>query len=253
MSFGVSIDNKKILTDRPLSSDYLEIGAAGLNKFDRAELSSLESAVNDGTVKLSCANRLFPKDIRLTGDVNWDTVRDHCERTFYNLARLKVETVVFGSGKAKAVPVGFSREKAWDQLYTLGALLADEGKKYGQTVVVEPLSFDEVNIVNMTDEAADYCRKVNRDNFGLLIDFYHFDNNNDDWAVLDKVKDILYHTHIASPKLRSFFETDTDWAFCKKCIDALKNIGYQGAMSFEGRQYDSERLNETFARMREML
>ena len=111
MRFGVSIDNKKILTDRPLSSDYLEIGAAGLNKFDRAELSSLESAVNDGTVKLSCANRLFPKDIRLTGDVNWDTVRDHCERTFYNLARLKVETVVFGSGKARRFPRDFRAKR----------------------------------------------------------------------------------------------------------------------------------------------
>ena len=217
------------------------------------EFGEVKKAINDGIVQTYSANGLFPQDLRLTGDVKWDLVREYCESIFYKLAELDVKTVVFGSGKAKHVPDGFSREKAWDQLYELGRLLSDVAKPYGQTVVVEPLSYNEVNIVNTADEGAEYCRVVNRDNFKLLVDFYHFDNNGEDWASLERNKDLLYHTHIASAKKRTLPDGEEDWAFFAKCFDAFQAIDYKGALSFEGGAHETSEFEAMLTRMKTLL
>lgn len=250
MKFGICMNYKKAMAAYPQNADFFEIAAWDLKDLSNQEIAEIKNAVESGRIKTYSANGLFPQDLRLTGDVNWDLVREYCENIFYRLADLNVKTVVFGSGKAKHVPDGFPREKAWEQLYELGTLLSDIAKPYGQTVVVEPLSYREVNIVNTVEEGAGYCRMVNRDNFKLLVDFYHFDNNAEDWASLERNKDLLYHTHIASPKKRTLPDGEDDWSFFARCIEVLKNIGYQGAMSFEGGAHETSEFEAMLERMK---
>ncbi len=250
MKFGACRNYLKALEEFPEAADFIEVAAWDLYALEQSKIDELRHAVEAGRFRTYSANGLFPQDLRLTGDVDWKKVREYCELIFERLAEIQVFMVVFGSGKAKHVPEGFPMEKAWDQLFELGALLSDIAAKYGQTVVVEPLSYAEVNIVNTYTDGVKYCRTVNRDNFKLLVDFYHFDNNKEDYATIERDRDLLYHTHIATPVKRSRPETEEEWAFFEKCISFLDRIGYQGALSFEGGAHETEQFNQMLSRMK---
>ncbi len=249
MKIGICRNMKECLEGYPHKADYVEISAMDILGAQKEIYPEFKKAVDKGEIITYSCNGLFPGDVRLTGDVNWDTVKAYCDETFYKLAEVKIHMLVFGSGKAKHVPDGFDRQKAWDQLYELGALLSDTAKQYGQTVVVEPLSYSEVNIVNTVDEGAEYCKVVNRDNFKLLVDFYHFDNNAEDWASLERNHDLLAHAHIATQKERTKPKTEEEWKFFEKSINALRAIGYTGNLSFEGGFHEAKFMSEMAERM----
>lgn len=251
MKIGACRNYLVSLGEFPEKADFVEVAAWDLYDLEQSKIDELRRAVEEGRFRTYSANGLFPQDMRLTGDVNWKEVRDYCELILDRLAQIHVSMVVFGSGKAKHVPDGFPMEKAWEQLYELGAILSDTAAKYGQTVVVEPLSYSEVNIVNTYEDAVKYCRAVNRDNFKALVDFYHFDNNKEDFATIERDKEFLYHTHIATPIKRSRPETEEEWAFFKKCIAFLHRIGYQKALSFEGGAHETEQFNAMLSGMKE--
>ncbi|MBE6589750.1 MAG: sugar phosphate isomerase/epimerase [Ruminococcaceae bacterium] len=252
MKFGACINYEKALNSYPVETQFVEIAAWDFVNIEKEKLDRLKKAVEDGSFTTYSSNGLFPRDLRLTGDVDWNAVREYCNKTFYRMAELKVSVLVFGSGKAKHVPDGFPREKAWEQLYELADLMADIAKPLGQTVVVEPLRYEEVNIVNTFSEGAEYCRRVNRDNFKLLVDFYHFDANGEDFSTIVENKDLLYHTHIATPVNRTRPTTAAEWEFFEDCIKKLKSIGYDKALSFEGGAHETEQFNEMLSRMKKI-
>ena len=250
MKIGTCRNYLKSLEEFPEAADFVEVAGWDLCKLENEKIEDFRRVVEAGGFRTYSANGLFPTDIRLTGDVDWKGVREYCELIFYRLAQIHVSMVVFGSGKAKHVPDGFPMEKAWDQLFELGALMSDIAAKYGQTVVVEPLSYTEVNIINTYEDAVKYCKAVNRSNFKALVDFYHFDHNGEDFATIEKNKEWLYHTHIATPVKRSRPMNEEEWAFFDKCIFFLKRIGYQGALSFEGGAHETSEFNEMLWRMK---
>ncbi len=252
MKIGICRNMEQSVNDYPGKADYIEISAMDILGNLKEYYPRFKTAVDKGSVVTYSCNGLFPGDIRLTGDVNWDRIKEYCDETFYKLAEVKVKMLVFGSGKAKHVPDGFDRAKAWDQLYELGAYLSDTAKQYGQTVVVEPLRYQEVNIVNTVDEGAEYCRVVHRDNFKLLVDFYHFANNQEDWASLERNRDLLAHAHIATVEERTRPTTKEDWAFFERSINALRAINFTGNLSFEGGDHEACHMSEMAERMKEI-
>ena len=253
MKFGICCSPESAMNDYPKKADYVELSAMAVRDLAPEQYNALKAEVEKGSIITYSSNGLVPADVRLTGpDVNWTVVRNYCDEVFYKLAELKIKMLVFGSSKAKHVPDGFSREKAWDQLYEVGNLFADTAAKYGQMVVVEPLSYTEVNIVNTVQEGAEYSRTLNRDNFKLLVDFYHFDHNEEDWASLERNKDLLIHAHIATAKTRTRPQSKEDWAFFTKCLGVLKKIGYTGDLSFEGGGHAGELMSEMVVRMKEI-
>lgn len=240
MKIGTCVGAKYFTENLP---GYAEIPARELYAMDKERFDALQTEAQERGIEIYGANCLTPMDMRLTGDeVDMQAIRNFSIVVFDKLAQLHVPMVVFGSGKSKSVPEGFSREKAWDQLFEIGALFADLAKQYGQTVVVEPLSYNETNIVNTIEDAVFYTNTVNRDNFKYMVDFYHFDNNGQEDASLLNNSAGLVHAHIASPKLRAVPETEEEWAFTCHCLDLLQAIGYKGGLSFEGKRASAELL-----------
>ena len=226
-------------------ADFLELPARTIAALAPEDFSGLLSQVHDGTMKTYSCNCLIPNEFRLTGpDADLSVLREYILPLFERLARLKISMIVFGSGRSKSVPEGFPREKAWEQLYDIGVLLADTAREYGQTVAVEPLSYSETNIINTVSEAARYCDIVNRPNFRCLVDFYHFDNNAETLDSLPAVASYLVHAHIAAPKTRGMFQTPEEWVFVRRCVEALEEIGYTGALCYEGKYSPAPELND---------
>ncbi len=235
MQFGICLSIKEILTKYPQDLDFAELSVPDVMEASADDCAALRRAVAEGLVRTCCAKQLLPGSLRLTGpDVDFEAVRAYVEKSFYRLAELGVSVLVFGSGKAKHVPDGFPMPRAMEQLCKIGRIFAREAKKYGQRVAVEPLSYSEVNVINTVSEAADYARAVGLDNFGILVDFYHFDQNNDNEADIAKHKELLLHTHFAAPKSRGVPRCESEWDFFVQSVNTLKSVGYDGTVSFEG-------------------
>ncbi len=253
MKIGMCIGTKKSLFDAPQSADYLEAAATAIYDYDEETFRRVKAAVTDGTIRTYSCNVLIDSALRLTGpDVNFGAIREYCDRLFARLDELGIKMLVFGSGKAKDVPYGFPMEKAWNQLFELGTMMATKAEEHGQIIAVEPLSYKEVNIVNTVEDAVYYAKKVNRENFKVLVDFYHFDANGEDFASLERNRDWLVHAHFASQGTRTPPRSEEDWAFFTKCVQTLKRIGYEGHLSFEGRVAETDDLCAMLTRMKEI-
>lgn len=240
MLLGTCVGAKYFTEELP---GYAEIPARELFAMENSRFEQLKSEAKERCIQVYAANCLTPNDMRLTGDeVHMQAIRHFAVEVFDKLAQLHVQMVVFGAGKSKTVPEGFPREKAWDQLFEIGAMFSDLAKQYGQTVVVEPLSYNETNIVNTIEDAVFYTNTVNRDNFKYMVDFYHFDNNGQQAASILENSTGLVHAHIASPKLRAVPESDEEWAFTCRCLDLLQAINYKGGLSFEGKRQSPDAL-----------
>ena len=148
------------------------------------------------------------------------------------------------------MPDGFSKQRAMEQLYELGRILSDEAAKHNQTIAVEALSFNEVNILNTIKETASYVRTVNRDNYKLMVDIYHHDNNQEPFSDLDAAKDLLVHAHFAAPKTRSIPKSEADWLFLDRYVRYLQKIGYTGNFTFEGEWSSEDELSAMYQRLK---
>lgn len=240
MKFGICSTSKLV---KMFGADYSELCAYEVSAMKNDEYSALLASVKNGEIVTYSSNGLLPSDMRITGEVDKARVREYVDKTLYRLRELGISMVVFGSADAKNVPSGFPMEKAWDQLFEFGGMLTDVAEKNGQTVAVEPLNYTEVNIVNTVKEGAYYVNTVNRSSFRLLVDFYHLSRNNEDLSVVSEYGDLLAHIHIASRE-RGIPESAEDKAYVTACIRKLKEIGYKGRISYEGKttpQFDGVR------------
>ena len=117
-------------------------------------------------------------------------------------------------------------------------------------IAVEGLSYNECNVLNTLDDCARYVKAVNRDNFKLLVDFFHFDSNGEDFDSIKRNKDILVHAHFCAAKTRTVPASAEDWTFFEKCMQSLIDIGYTGNVSFEGIKPGNPELDLMLAEMK---
>jgi len=100
------------------------------------------------------ANLFLPGSLKLTGPeaATPEQQMAYVTKAFTRLERLGVKILCFGSGGARRVPDGFSKDEAFAQLVAFGKRIAPEAKAHGITVVIEPLRQQETNIINSAAE-----------------------------------------------------------------------------------------------------
>jgi sugar phosphate isomerase/epimerase len=233
MSIGLCVRLADVPTARDAGYDYVELSAqevAGLGDEDFQATAARLKAVG---IHARAANLFLPGSLKVTGPaVDGVRLADHVERTLSRLAALGVDTLVFGSGKAREVPEGFSRDEAWQQLVSFGRLAADVAARKGLVIALEPLRRQETNIVNTAAEGLALVEAVDRPAFQLLVDFYHLTVEAEDPAVLVRAGKRLRHVHIANPEGRVFPREASEAAYAP-FFARLREIGYTGGVSVE--------------------
>ncbi|MBE6884634.1 MAG: sugar phosphate isomerase/epimerase [Ruminococcaceae bacterium] len=253
MKIGWCCDLKDILTVQSLGFDYIEGAAASVAQMDEAEFSAVLSLVKSADIIPEAFCILFKAGISLVGDeVCLDTVDNYIAPLFERLAKLGGTTVVFGSGRARRVPDGFSRDRAWEQLVSVGSLLGKRAAENGLTVALEPLNPAECNILNDGEKGAELVNTVSHPNFKLLLDYYHMGKAGEDIAHAETYAPLLAHTHIAHPVTRANPTPDDNGDY-ELFFASLKKGGYHRRVSFEGRINDpAAELPETLAYLRRL-
>ncbi|MBN1935466.1 MAG: sugar phosphate isomerase/epimerase [Anaerolineae bacterium] len=183
------------------------------------------------------ANCFLPGNLKITGtEVDMDALAVYVDLACARAARAGIQTIVFGSGGARRIPDGFSRDQAWRQLLDFGKMLGPVAQRHGVLIVVEPLNLRECNVFTTVGESAEYVRQVDHPYIRLLVDGYHWALDNDSYDDLVDSMPLIAHAHIATYASRKAPGLEAcDFA---QFFDALKKGGFDGRLSIEGRWDD---------------
>lgn len=229
---GIGFDHIPML--KRLGFDYVELPLAQMMALDdeafrQGPLAALEAS---GLPCLSC-NNFFPAAHQLTGpEADWPRALAYAEQALARAAALGAKRVVFGSSGARNAPLGFSIDKAHDQLAELLPQLGDLAAKHGITLVIEHLNAAESNLVNSFAAGLALAKRVNHPNVAALADFYHLRLAGEKVEGILEGRGRLEHVHLARVLNRSLPlpGDEEDYA---ALFQAFKDIGYDGTVSIE--------------------
>lgn len=109
--------------------------------------------------------------------------------------------------------------------------LCDYAKVKNVKLLMEPVTRLQTNFINSTQDGIEFCKRVNRENFKLMLDIYHM--NIEDPCILNSLKEargFVEHIHFADKNRRILGSCGMDF---KKIINTLKEINYKNVVSLE--------------------
>jgi len=218
--------------------DYVELSATEIATLSDADFDTAAARIKELGIATPAANNFLPAALKVTGpQTDPEAQMAHVKKAFTRLAKLGTEIVVFGSGGARRVPDGFAKEEAFKQLIDFGRRAATEARLHGITMAIEPLRKQETNIINTAGEGLELVNAIGHPNFQLMIDFYHLASEQEDPAIVLRVKEHLRHLHVANPTGRVFPQKWEEFDYAPFFAN-LKAIGYDKRISMEGNTTD---------------
>jgi sugar phosphate isomerase/epimerase len=235
---GYCTSVKNLETAKAAGFDYVEVAATEVANLSDADFDAVLARAKALGMPTPAANLFLPATLKVVGpDVNVEQQTAHVKKVMARLSKLGVQVLVFGSGGARRVPDGYSRDEAWKQLVDFSRRAAQEAKPAGITIAIEPLRAQETNIINSAAEGLRLVEDVKDPNFQLMIDFYHLASEKEDPSIVIKGKDHLRHLHFANPNGRVFPQKWDEFDYAPFFTN-LKAIGYDGRISMEGSTTD---------------
>lgn len=143
-------------------------------------------------------NVFVPGDLKITGpNADLPRLQVYVAESLRRVQAVGGSLVVFGSGGARNIPDGFSRDAAWQQLIDFLRMVADEAGKTGVTIAIEPLNHRESNVLNSVAEGVELAQAVDRPSIRVLADLYHMQEENEPLATVVENAAWLTHVHVA--------------------------------------------------------
>jgi sugar phosphate isomerase/epimerase len=235
---GVCVDPDRFEAAQAAGFDYVETNASRVAALSDEEFEKLAAQVARMKIPLAASMSFIPGAIKLTGpETDPAKQMSYVTGVLSRLKQLGVKIVVFGSGGARRVPEGFSRDDAFNQLVDFCRRIAPIARENGITIVVEPLRKQETNIINTAREGLALVRAVDRPEIRLLVDYYHLSEEGESADVIAEAGPLLAHTHIANPAGR-VFPLSPDESPYGGFFSNLCRIGYAGRLSIEASTKD---------------
>jgi sugar phosphate isomerase/epimerase len=199
---------------------------------DEAAFQERLAVVRSLKIPVAAANRLLPADLKPVGPaVDEARLQRWGESVFRRAEQAGVKTVVWGSGGARRVPDGFSKETAREQFLRAVSSYAPLAERHGVIIVIEPVCRVDSNFIMSLADGADIVNSVGHPNVRLLADNFHMDIEGEPPTEIERFASILEHIHVSEIKGRAIPGT-TDYDL-RPYLRALKNAGYNGRLAIE--------------------
>lgn len=195
-------------------------------------LSEVVERIRSSPLPVQAANGFLPGRMKVTGpEVDHASLREYMEKALGRMSRAGISVVVFGSGRARALPEGFSESEGWDQLTQAARMAAEIGDCHGVTIVMEPLYRSACNFFNEVAQGIRLVDRVNHPRLQLLADLFHMHAVDEPFSHLQEAGARLKHVHLATPAIP---ETGpgTEYDF-EGFFHGLREAGYSGRVSIE--------------------
>ena len=177
---------------------------------------------------------LLPSALKVVGpEVDMEKLRSYMTTVLKRAKICGIGKLVFGSGAARKIPDGFSREAASNQIIDFAKMSAELASKQGIMLVLEPLNQGETNVINTVAEAMRFVKSVDHPSFQCLVDSYHFWLEDESLENLRRAMPWIKHVHLADKEGRVApgLSGKADY---RPFFRVLKQAGYNGNISFEG-------------------
>ena len=238
MKIGACSPLERIELLEGLGFDQIEIAAAYVATLDTAAVAELKQLFADRKIALHSCNCMFPGSITpLHKDEGLVEAKAYLADVMPKLKELGVTKAVFGSGYYRRMPEEIPQEKRRQMIRDLLVVMEGEARKSGVTVVIEPLNKKETNMLVTTAEAMEYIQELNLPNLKLLVDLYHFYCEDEPMERVYEYGPYIRHVHIAEPTHRDFLRESDEYDYAP-FFQALRDIGYEDGVMFEGGQGD---------------
>ena len=218
--------------------EYVELSTTEIASLSDADFETAAGRIKQLGIPAPVANLFLPAALKVTGPgVDPEQQMAHVRKAFGRLSRLGTQIVVFGSGGARRVPEGFSKEDAFKQLVDFGRRAAREARTHGITIAIEPLRRQETNIINSAAEGLALVKAIDDPNFQLMVDFYHLASEQENPDIILEAADHIRHLHMANPQGRVFPRKWEEYDYAPFFAN-LRTIGYDKRISVEGSTKD---------------
>jgi D-psicose/D-tagatose/L-ribulose 3-epimerase len=251
---GRCTDVDKLAETKAAGFDYAELGTRNIAKLSEEELAAALAKHKEVGLPTPVANVFLPNEMKVVGPtIDEPALLAYAEKAFDRMSKFGVQIIVFGSGGARKVPDGFSKDEAFNQLVAFAKKIAPMAQAHGITLAVEPLQTKETNIINSAAEGLKWVKAVDHPNFRLMVDFYHLASEKEDPKILVEARDYIKHFHIANPNKRVFPMNASEYDYAG-FFDNLRRMGYHGRISVEaGTKNFTEEGPKALAFLRVML
>jgi len=236
MKFGVCCQYDKIAEVKAAGYDYFEPSFQNIVKFTEEEFLNAKAEVEKNNFPAEAMNGFFPGDYKLY-ELDDQFFADYCEKGFSRAAQLGCKVTVIGSGKARKVPEGYSKEDALKRFSEILRICGDVALKYDINIVIEPLNTGETNIVNTVADGLELQKLCNHPNVGCLADFFHVHKSGEGLDTVAQHGAELGHIHLArrnDDRRIPSCEEAVDMEDCALIAKTLKDSGYDKRMTLEG-------------------
>lgn len=213
--------------------DYVELRTSEIAALSAEEFEKLTEKLKRLELPAPVTYLFIPGSIKLTGPkIDKAQQMEYVTRAFDRVSRLGARVITFGSGAARQVPDGFSKQEAFNQLVEFCKRIAPEARARKLTIAIEPQRRQECNIINSVAEALVLVTVVNDPAIQLMVDFYHLSEEKEDATVIVKARKHIRHLHIANPVGRVVPLNRDEYEY-GPFFENLKKIGYEGRISVE--------------------
>ncbi len=214
--------------------DFCELPAASVMPFedDHAALGVLR-ALESAPLRPESFNVLVPAKLPLVGPhVDLVALASYLRTAFRRMASLGAQIAVLGSGGARKIPDGFSREFAMTQMPDSVAVILDEAHRSGITLALEHLNRGETNTFNSVAESYDFLAtgQLAAKGMRILVDLFHLEVEHESLEVVTTAAPLIAHVHVAGGGRRAPDVAGYDYAGFMR---ALRKVGYNARISAE--------------------
>ena len=234
MKIGVCGGVERLEFLENLGYDRLELNIGAISRMDEKELADLKQKIEGRKIQVKSGNCMFHGDLpQVYQDAGLEKIRAYLAMVMPKLKYLGITTAVFGSGWHRRMPEDIPQEKQHEIIRELLAVMEGEARKNGITVVVEPLNQKETNVLLTTQEAMGYIKELELPNLKLLVDLYHFYCEGESLDRIYEYGPYIKHVHIVEPTRRDYMRPEDEYDY-SAFVKALREVGYDGALMFEG-------------------
>lgn len=215
--------------------DYFEGGVGGLLKPLESEEAFRQALAEIRAVPIPCEalNLFVPAHLKITGPTaDLAVLTDYVGRVCLRAREAGVRVIVFGSGGARQIPDGFDHAEALGQIVAFCRMCGPLAERHGLTIAIEPLRSAECNVITRVAEGADLARRVGHPAVRLLVDAYHWVQEEEPAADIEAAGDLLRHAHIATYAKR--LAPGAEPCDFVPFFRALVASGYDARVSIEG-------------------
>ncbi|MGH9447278.1 MAG: sugar phosphate isomerase/epimerase family protein [Terriglobia bacterium] len=213
--------------------DYLEPPVVQVATMSQTAFEDFKGEVLASPVRCESFN-IFISGLRVVGNsVDAAALRNYMEPALERCRQLGATIVVWGSGRSRNVPAGFSRERAWRQIKSFLLLAGAIARPKGIVIAIEPLRTQESNIINTGAEALRLVHEVNHPNVRMIIDYYHMRVMHEDPDIVWRARKEIVHFHFANPHGRVWPKSPAEDPEYGRFFAMVKKIRYSGGISIE--------------------